>query len=66
VFPHDVHPGDRHTDAEGREWEVLDHPAVFRQGKMVQVRLGLPGDPSALWEPSWPAHQRITIRRPGA
>jgi len=42
LFPHQLRPGDRHLDDEGHEWEVLDHPAVYRQGTMVEVRPSSP------------------------
>jgi hypothetical protein len=64
VFPFALRPGDGHTDDEGKEWVVLDNPESYKSGKMVMVRFGQPGDPSALWEHAWPAHQKVTIRRP--
>jgi hypothetical protein len=65
VFPHQIHPGDRLTDGEGREWEVTDHPAPYRQGKLVEVRMHAPGDPGTTWEQVWPAHERVTVTRAG-
>jgi hypothetical protein len=63
VFPHELRPGDRLTGADGSEWEVADHPAAYRQGKMHEIRLRKPGDPSATTTEQWPAHQRIAVRR---
>jgi hypothetical protein len=44
-------------------WEVADNPASYRMGKMLEVRLHRPGDPSVMTTEHWPAHQRIAVSR---
>jgi hypothetical protein len=45
VFPFELRPGDL-VNAHGIEWQVASHPTLYRLGKMVEVRLQKPGDPS--------------------
>jgi hypothetical protein len=51
----------------GDEWEVVGYPSVYNQGKMHQVRVQKPGDPSTKSMNYWAAHERVTVkeRRPG-
>jgi hypothetical protein len=63
VLPSQLRPGDRYTDDQGNEWEVVGHPSAFLQGKMHQVRFQKPGDPSTTWTTIWPTHERVTVRR---
>ena len=58
----DLHVGDRFTD-HGFEWEVLTHPAVLHGGKSLRARIPRPGLPESEREMTWPAHERLEIRR---
>jgi hypothetical protein len=62
LFPHELRPGDRLMIGD-QAWEVADNPASYRMGKMLEVRLHRPGDPSAMTTEHWPAHQRIAVSR---
>jgi hypothetical protein len=63
LFPHELRPGDL-VNIDGREWQVAGHPAVYRQGTMIEVRLHKPGDPSVTSAEHWGAHERVAVRRP--
>ena len=62
VLPMDLQVGDRFTD-HGFEWEVLTHPAVLHGGKSLRARIQRPGLPESEREMTWPAHERLEIRR---
>jgi hypothetical protein len=62
VFPFELRAGDL-VNADGREWQVVGHPSVYRQGKMVEVRLQKPGNESVTMAEHWAAHQRVRVRR---
>jgi hypothetical protein len=62
VLPMDLQIGDRFTD-HGFEWEVLTHPAVLHGGKSLRARVQRPGLPESEREMTWPAHERLEIRR---
>src|SRR5262249_26396111 len=65
IYPHQVHIGDRFTDAEAEphEWEVASRPVTFKNGKEVRVRVQRPGRPETSREQYWPAHARIRVQR---
>ena len=63
VLPMDLEIGDRFT-AEGFEWEVLTHPTSMHGAKRLRARVVRPGVPETEREVTWPAHERVTIRRP--
>ena len=62
MFPFELRAGDL-VNVDGQEWEVAGHPAGYRQGKMVEVRLQKPGDPSVKSGEHWPAHERVAVKR---
>ena len=62
VLPMDLQIGDRFT-AEGFEWEVLTHPTALHGAKKLRARVVRPGVPETEREVTWPAHERVTIRR---
>jgi hypothetical protein len=62
VFPMEVQVGDRFTD-HGFEWEVMTHPAALHGAKSLRARVQRPGLPESEREVTWPAHERITVRR---
>jgi len=62
VLPMDLQVGDRFT-AEGFEWEVLTHPTAMHGAKKLRARVVRPGVPETEREVTWPAHERVTIRR---
>src|SRR5881397_2920618 len=66
IYPHQVHIGDRFTDADtdgAAEWEVLSRPVTFKKGHEVRARVQRPGDPGTAREKYWAAHEKITVRR---
>lgn len=62
VLPVDLHVGDRFTDEEG-DWEIVGHPAVFREGKAVKGLVRRVGQPGSDKEVTWPAHEKLAVRR---
>ena len=62
VLPMDLQVGDRFT-AEGFEWEVLTHPTATHGAKALRARVLRPGLPETEREVTWPAHERLKIRR---
>jgi hypothetical protein len=62
VLPMDLQVGDRFT-AEGFEWEVLTHPSALHGAKKLRARVVRPGVPETEREVTWPAHERVTVRR---
>src|SRR5213594_3944919 len=66
IYPHQVHIGDRFTDADtdgAAEWEVVSRPVTFKKGHEVRARVQRPGDPGTAREKYWAAHEKITVRR---
>src|SRR2546427_3253937 len=66
IYPHQVHIGDRFTDADtdgAAEWEVVSRPVTFKKGHEVRARVQRPGDPGTAREKYWAAHVKITVRR---
>src|SRR5262244_2935557 len=46
IYPHQVHIGDRFTDADTdgvTEWEVVSRPVTFKKGHEVRARVQRPG-----------------------
>src|SRR4030095_5317156 len=62
VLPMDLEGGDRFM-AEGFEWEVLTHPTAMHGAKKLRARVVRPGVPETEREVTWPAHERVTVRR---
>lgn len=62
LLPMEMRAGDRITDEEG-EWEIIGHPSTLREGKVVHARLRRLDDPRNAKEVSWPAYERIVVRR---
>ena len=49
IYPHQVHIGDRFTDADtdgAAEWEVVSRPVTFKKGHEVRARVQRPGNPA--------------------
>jgi hypothetical protein len=65
LLPLDLHVGDQFTDEEG-DWEVVDHPRAFREGKAVKGLVRRLGQPGSDKEVTWPAHEKLAVRRPAA
>jgi hypothetical protein len=62
LLPMEVQIGDRFTDHEF-EWEVLTRPAALHGGKSLRARIRRPGLPETERDMTWPAHERVEIRR---
>ena len=62
IYPHQVHIGDRFTDADtedaAHEWEVVSRPVTFKKGHEVRARVQRPGDPATAREKYWAAHEK--------
>src|SRR2546427_6383372 len=66
IYPHQVHIGDRFTDADtdgAAEWEVVSRPVTLKKGHEVRARIQRPGDPGTAREKYWAAHEKIDVRR---
>src|SRR5436309_7572431 len=66
IYPHQVHIGDRFTDADtdgAAEWEVASRPVTFKKGHEVRARVQRPGNPAIAREKYWAAYEKITVRR---
>jgi hypothetical protein len=63
MLPMEIMIGDRFTDHDDFEWEVLTHPVVLHGGKSLRARIQRPGIPETEREITWPAHVRVAIRR---
>jgi hypothetical protein len=58
----EIQVGDRLTD-QGEEWEVVTHPAALHGGKSLRASVQRPGLPATRRAMTWPAHERVTVRR---
>jgi hypothetical protein len=58
----EIQIGDRFTEHEF-EWEVVTRPAILQGGKSLRARIQRPGLPESEREVTWPAHERVEIRR---
>src|SRR5215510_10459737 len=66
IYPHQVHIGDRFTDADtdgAAEWEVVSRPVTFKKGHEVRARVQRPGNPATAREKYWSAHEKSQVRR---
>jgi hypothetical protein len=66
MLPMEIKIGDRFTDHDDFEWEVLTHPVVLHGGKSLRAKIQRPGVPETEREITWPAHVRVEIQRGGA
>ncbi|MGH7325466.1 MAG: hypothetical protein ACREJ9_12590 [Candidatus Rokuibacteriota bacterium] len=64
VLPSQPRVGDRYDDEEG-EWEVVGHPFTTGEVKVVHARVQRHSNPTTVRQGTWPAHQRIKVRRDG-
>src|SRR5262245_9729674 len=66
IYPHQVHIGDRFTDAdtgdEPHEWEAVSRPVTLKKGHEVRARVQRPGDPGTAREKYRAAHEKIQVR----
>jgi hypothetical protein len=60
--PMEIQVGDRFNDP-GLRGGVMTHPAVLHGGKSLRARIQRPGLPESEREVTWPAHERVDIRR---
>ena len=66
IYPHQVHIGDRFTDADTdgvAEREVVSRPVTFKKGHEVRARVQRPSNPATAREKYWAAHEKIQVRR---
>jgi hypothetical protein len=62
IFPMEIQIGERFTDHDF-EWEVVTHPGALHGGKSLRARIQRPGLPGTERDMTWPAHERVDIRR---
>ena len=62
LSPAQLRIGDRFADADG-EWEVASNPQTYRGGKDVEARFQRPGQRATVRLMSWPAYEKLAIRR---
>jgi hypothetical protein len=62
LLPMEIQIGDRFTDHDF-EWEVVTHPAALHGGKSLRARIRRPGLPETERDMTWPAHERVDVRR---
>ena len=62
IFPNQLRVGDRFTDADG-EWEIASNPQGYRGGKDVEARVQRVDRPETQRVMTWPAYERLAIRR---
>ena len=62
IFPEQLRIGDLFTNNDG-EWEVASRPVTFKQGHEVRAKIQRPGDPGTAHEATWPAFERVKVRR---
>jgi hypothetical protein len=62
MLPMEIQIGDRFTDHDF-EWEVVTHPAALHGGKSLRASIRRPGLPETERDMTWPAHERVDIRR---
>src|SRR5262249_54063594 len=65
IYPHQVHIGDRFTDADtdgAAEWEVVSRPVTFKKGHEVRARVQRPGIPATARGKYWAAQGQIPAR----
>ena len=62
MLPMEIQIGDRFTDHDF-EWEVVTHPAALHGGKSLRARIQRPGLPETERDMTWPAHERVDLRR---
>ena len=58
VLPMTRQVGDRFTDTDGFEWEVLAHPESLHGAKVLRARIARPGLPESERETTWPRTSR--------
>ena len=62
MLPREIQIGDRFTDHDF-EWEVVTQPAALHGGKSLRARIRRPELPETERDMTWPAHERVDIRR---
>ena len=62
LSPAQLRIGDRLIDADG-EREAVSNPQTYRGGKDVEARVQRPGQPATVRLMSWPAYEKLAIRR---
>lgn len=62
VRPMELRVGDRFTDRRG-VWEIVSRPYATAGGKSVHVTAQRVGEPAVTEERTWPAYERVAVRR---
>jgi hypothetical protein len=57
-----LRPGDRFRDADG-EWEIVAGPEGMHGGKTERVWVQRPGEPATKRQTTFPAYEKISVRR---
>ena len=62
MLPMEIKIGDRFTDHDDFEWEVLTHPVVLHGGKSLRARIQRPGVPETEREVTLAKRRRTDCR----
>ena len=63
AFPHELRVGDVYRDFGGVEWTVQTQPRTYLNGHRVEAKVSPAGAPTAAINITWPAHQKLEVRR---
>jgi hypothetical protein len=63
LVPQHLRAGDRFTESEGTEWELLEHPVVML-GRKHRANARRVDDRATTREMVWLSYGRMTVRRP--
>ena len=63
VLPMDLQIGDWFAAEEG-QWQIARSPSALRDGRAVEARVRRPGHPECEKAATWPAYEKLAIRRP--
>ena len=64
LYPHELRPGDRFTDEQGVELELLSQPIKVVGVQEFTATARRPDRPAEIQEVRWRAHERVKVRRP--
>jgi hypothetical protein len=64
LYPHELRPGDRFTDEQGVELELLSQPIKVVGVQEFTATARRSDRPAEIQEARWRAHERVKVRRP--
>ena len=63
LYPHELRPGDRFTDEQGVELELLSQPIKVVGAQEFTTTARRSDRPAEVQEVRWRAHERVRVRR---